>query len=68
MSREPRGPIGERRERTAQGYRRFRCRNYGKQFNERTGGPVNRARYHPGGCVFVIDVRLHLWDAVLVAE
>lgn len=29
--------ISERPERTAQGYRRFRCRECGKQFNERTG-------------------------------
>src|SRR4051794_16147278 len=32
----------ERPERTAQGYRRFRCRACGKQFNERTGGLLNR--------------------------
>jgi len=34
--------ISERPERTAQGYRRFRCRDCGKQFNERTGGSLNR--------------------------
>jgi transposase-like protein len=34
--------IGERPERTAQGYRRFRCRACGKQFNERTGTALNR--------------------------
>jgi len=27
---------------TAQGYRRFRCRDCGKQFNERSGGVLNR--------------------------
>jgi putative transposase len=37
--------ISERPEGTAQGYRRFRCRDCGKQFNERTGGPLNRAQY-----------------------
>ena len=35
----------ERPERTAQGYRRFRCRACGKQFNERSGGVLNRAQY-----------------------
>jgi hypothetical protein len=30
--------VTERPERTAQGYRRFRCRVCGKQFNERSGG------------------------------
>jgi hypothetical protein len=29
-------------ERTAQGYRRFRCRTCAKQFNERSGGAQNR--------------------------
>ena len=37
--------IGERPERTAQGYRRFRCRACGKQFNERSGTALNRAQY-----------------------
>jgi hypothetical protein len=37
--------ISERLERTAQGYRRFRCRDCGKQFNERTGGSLNRTQY-----------------------
>jgi putative transposase len=36
--------IGERPERTAQGYRRFRCRACGKQFNERSGTALNRAQ------------------------
>src|ERR1700691_1574853 len=34
--------ISERPERTAGGYRRFRCRDCGKQFNERSGGVLNR--------------------------
>ena len=37
--------VSERPERTAQGYRRFRCRACGKQFNERSGGILNRAQY-----------------------
>src|SRR4051794_5600223 len=37
--------VTERRERTAQGYRRFRCRACGKQWNERTGTVLNRAQY-----------------------
>jgi transposase-like protein len=36
--------IRERPERTAQGYRRFRCR-CGKQFNERSAGVLNKAQY-----------------------
>jgi putative transposase len=36
--------VTERPERTAQGYRRFRCRQCGKQFNERTGTVLNRAQ------------------------
>src|SRR3954453_9818552 len=32
-------------ERTAQGYRRSRCRTCGKQFNERSGGALNRAQF-----------------------
>ena len=37
--------VTERSERTAQGYRRFRCRACGKQFNERSGGVLNRTQY-----------------------
>ncbi|MEA2773976.1 MAG: putative transposase [Acetobacteraceae bacterium] len=37
--------ISERPEHTAQGYRRFRCRACGKQFNERSGQILNRAQY-----------------------
>jgi putative transposase len=37
--------ISERPARTAQGYRRFRCHACGKQFNERSGGILNRAQY-----------------------
>ena len=35
----------ERLERTALGYRRFRCRSCGKQFSERSGSMLNRAQY-----------------------
>jgi putative transposase len=37
--------VSERPERTAQGYRRFRCRACGKQFNERSAGSLNRTQY-----------------------
>ena len=37
--------VSERSERTAQGYRRFRCRACGKQFNERSAGVLNRTQY-----------------------
>jgi putative transposase len=37
--------VRHRSERTAQGYRRFRCGDCGKQFNERSAGLLNRAQY-----------------------
>src|SRR5437868_138497 len=37
--------VTERPERTAQVYRRFRCRTCGKQSNERPGTVLNRAQY-----------------------
>ena len=40
----------ERPERTARGYRRFRRRECGKQFNERSAGALNRAQY-PGDVI-----------------
>ena len=36
--------VAERPERTAQGYRRFRCRDCGRQFNERSAGVLNRTQ------------------------
>jgi putative transposase len=36
--------VTERPERTAQGYRRFRCRDCRKQFNERSLGSLNRTQ------------------------
>jgi putative transposase len=37
--------VTERLEYTAQGYRRFRCRDCRKQFNERSAGLLNRTQY-----------------------
>ena len=37
--------VAERPDRTARGYRRFRCRDCGKQFNERSGGVLNHTQY-----------------------
>ena len=37
--------VTERPERTAQGYRRFRCRDCGRQFSERSAGVLNRTRF-----------------------
>src|SRR4051812_6299228 len=37
--------VTERPERPAQGYRRFRCRHCGKQFNERSDTLLNRTQY-----------------------
>jgi DNA-directed RNA polymerase subunit RPC12/RpoP len=37
--------VSERSERTVQGYRRFRCRACGKQFNERSESLLNRTQY-----------------------
>src|SRR4028119_620576 len=37
--------LTERPERTARGYRRFRCRGRGRQSNGRSDGLLNRAQY-----------------------
>ena len=50
--------VTERPERTAQGYRRFRCRGCGKQFNERTGGLLNRTQYPSDVVALVVLWRL----------
>jgi putative transposase len=50
--------VTERPERTAQGYRRFRCRWCGKQFNERTGTVLNRAQYPSDVIALVVLWRL----------
>ena len=48
----------ERRDRTAQGYRRFRCRDCGRQFNERSGGMLNRTQYPSDVIALVVLWRL----------
>jgi putative transposase len=50
--------VTERPERTAQGYRRFRCRVCGKQFNERSGGQLNRTHYPSDVIALVVLWRL----------
>ena len=50
--------VTERPERTAQGYGRFRCRGCGKQFNERTGGLLNRTQYPSDVIALVVLWRL----------
>ena len=50
--------IRQRSERTAQGYRRFRCGNCGKQFNERSAGLLNRAQYPSDVIALVVLWRL----------
>jgi hypothetical protein len=43
---------------TAQGYRRFRCRDCGRPFNERSGGMLNRTCLPSDIISFVIFCRL----------
>jgi hypothetical protein len=50
--------VTERSERTAQGYRRFRCRARGKQFNERSSTLLNRAQYPSDVIALVVLWRL----------
>jgi putative transposase len=50
--------VSERNERTAQGYRRFRCRTCGKQFNERSAGSLNRTQYPSDVIALVVLWRL----------
>jgi putative transposase len=50
--------VSERPERTAQGYRRFRCRAYAKQFNERSGGSLNRTQFPSDVIALVVLWRL----------
>src|ERR687894_1207874 len=50
--------VTERPERPAQGYRRFRCRVCGKQFNERSGGQLNRTHYPSDVIALVVLWRL----------
>ncbi len=50
--------VTERPERTGQGYRRFRCRSCGKQFNERSATLLNRAQYPSDVIALVVLWRL----------
>jgi len=50
--------VSERSDLTAQGYRRFRCRDCGKQFNERSDGVLNRASLPSDIIAFVVFCRL----------
>ena len=50
--------VSERPERTAQGYRRFRCHTCRKQFNERSGGALNRAQFPSDVIALVVLWRL----------
>jgi transposase-like protein len=50
--------ISERRDCTAHGYRRFRCRDCGRQFNERSGGVLNRTQYPSEVIALVVLWRL----------
>lgn len=50
--------VTERSERTAHGYRRFRCRDCGKQFNERTATVLNRTQYPSDVVALVVLWRL----------
>src|SRR5215218_2517054 len=50
--------VTERPERTARDYRRFRCRDCGKQFNERSGTLLNHAQYPSDVIALVVLWRL----------
>ena len=52
--------VSERSERTAQGYRRFRCRDCRKQFNERSESLLNRTQYPSDVIALVMLWRLRL--------
>ena len=50
--------VKERPERTAQGYRRFRCLDCTKQSNERSSGLLNRTQYPSDVIALVVLWRL----------
>src|SRR5580704_1200847 len=50
--------VSERPEGTAQGYHWFRCRACAEQFNERSGGSLNRIQYPSDGIALVVLWRL----------
>src|SRR5579864_6416368 len=58
--------VTERPERTAQGYRRFRCRECGRQFNERSTGLLNRTQYPSD--VIALAVLWHLRDKLSLRD
>ena len=50
--------VTERRDPTARGYRRFRCRACGRGFNDRSSGVLNRAQYPSDLIALVVLWRL----------
>ena len=50
--------VTERPERTAQGYRRLRCRTCSNQYNERSGTVLNHAQYPSDVIALVVLWRL----------
>ena len=50
--------VTERPERTVHGYRRFRCRDCAKQFNERSDSLLNRSQYPSDVIALVVLWRL----------
>src|SRR5215216_3572282 len=50
--------VTERPERTARGYRRFRCRDCSKQYNERSDTLLNHAQYPSDVIALVVLWRL----------
>jgi transposase-like protein len=50
--------VTERLDRTAQGYRRFRCRDCGKGYNERSGGLLNHTHFPSNVIALVVLWRL----------
>src|SRR4051794_21441670 len=50
--------VTERPERTAQGYRRFRCRDCGRQYNERSASVLNHTQYPSDVIALVVLWRL----------
>jgi hypothetical protein len=54
--------VSERNGRTTQGYRRFRCRACGKQFDERSESLLNRTQYPSDLIALVVPWRLR-WCA-----
>ena len=50
--------VTERPDRTARGYRRFRCRERGKQYNERSGGLLDHIQYPSDVIALVVLWRL----------